>query len=168
MAQWLRVCLPVQGTRVRALVWEDPTCRGATKPVSHNYWACASGACAPQRERPRQWEARAPRWRAAPTRRNWRKPSHRNEDPTQPKIKKKKKILFIPPRLGRQPCWGFCHTQNSQFLHMPILVQTIITLNLYHLVVIIGSSVLLTFFIYSKSHSGCLLMFRSQSKSIVY
>ncbi|KAM9083735.1 elongator complex protein 1-like isoform 1-T1 [Megaptera novaeangliae] len=26
-----------QGTRVRALVWEDPTCRGATRPVSHNY-----------------------------------------------------------------------------------------------------------------------------------
>ena len=36
VAQWLRVCLPMQGTRVRALVWEDPTCRGATKPVSHN------------------------------------------------------------------------------------------------------------------------------------
>ena len=37
VAQWLRVCLPVQGTRVRALVWEDPTCHGATGPVSHNY-----------------------------------------------------------------------------------------------------------------------------------
>ena len=37
VAQWLRVCLPMQETRVRALVWEDPTCRGATKPVSHNY-----------------------------------------------------------------------------------------------------------------------------------
>ena len=36
VAQWLRVCLPMQGTRVRALVWEDPTCRGTTKPVSHN------------------------------------------------------------------------------------------------------------------------------------
>ena len=53
VAQWLRVCLPMQGTRVRALVSEDPTCRGATRPVSHNYWACASGACAPQQERPR-------------------------------------------------------------------------------------------------------------------
>ena len=62
VAQWLGVCLPKQRTRVRALVWEDPTCRGATGPVSHNCWACASGACAPQRERPRQWEARAPRW----------------------------------------------------------------------------------------------------------
>ena len=37
VAQWLRVCLPMQGTRVRALVWEDPTCRGATRPMSHNY-----------------------------------------------------------------------------------------------------------------------------------
>ena len=53
VAQWLRVCLPMQGTRVRALVWEDPTCRGATRPMSHNYWACASGACAPQQEMPR-------------------------------------------------------------------------------------------------------------------
>ena len=31
----MRVCLPMQGTRVRALVWEDPTCPGATRPVSH-------------------------------------------------------------------------------------------------------------------------------------
>ena len=36
VAQWLRVCLLVQGTRVRALVWEDPVCRGAAGPVSHN------------------------------------------------------------------------------------------------------------------------------------
>ena len=37
VAQWLRICLSMQGTRVRALVWEDPTCHGATRPVSHNY-----------------------------------------------------------------------------------------------------------------------------------
>ena len=37
VAQWLRICLLMQGTRVRALVWEDPTCRGAAGPVSHNY-----------------------------------------------------------------------------------------------------------------------------------
>ena len=37
VAQWLRIRLLIQGTGVRALVWEDPTCRGATKPVSHNY-----------------------------------------------------------------------------------------------------------------------------------
>ena len=33
VAQWLRVHLPMQGTRVRALVGEDPTCRRATKPA---------------------------------------------------------------------------------------------------------------------------------------
>ena len=37
VAQWLRIRLPMQGTRVRALVREDPTRHGATKPVSHNY-----------------------------------------------------------------------------------------------------------------------------------
>ena len=133
VAQWLGICLPMQGTRVRALVWEDPTYRGATKPVSHNYWACASGACAPQRERPRRWEARAPRWRVAPARRNWRKPSHRNEDPTEPKIninkwmnlkkkkKKKKKRIRLPMQGTR--VWSLvregptCHGATKPMCH---------------------------------------------------
>ena len=37
VVQWLRIRLPMQGTQVRALVREDPTCHGATKPVSHNH-----------------------------------------------------------------------------------------------------------------------------------
>ena len=37
VVQWLRICLPVQGTRVQALVREDTTCHRATKPVRHNY-----------------------------------------------------------------------------------------------------------------------------------
>ena len=41
VAQWLRIHLLMQGTWVRALVREDPTCSGAPKPVHHNYWACA-------------------------------------------------------------------------------------------------------------------------------
>ena len=69
----------MQGTQVWALVWEDPTCRGVTKPVRHNYWACTlepashsfwahmlqllnpahHRAHAPQQEKPPQWEARA-------------------------------------------------------------------------------------------------------------
>ena len=40
VAQWLRIRLPMQGAWVRALVWEDPTCSGATKPMRHNYGAC--------------------------------------------------------------------------------------------------------------------------------
>ena len=37
VAQWLRIHLPMQGTRVRALVQEDPPCRGATGPMRHSY-----------------------------------------------------------------------------------------------------------------------------------
>ena len=37
VVQWLKIHLPMQGTRVQALVWEDPTYRGATKPMHHNY-----------------------------------------------------------------------------------------------------------------------------------
>ena len=39
--QWWRICLPMQETRVRSLIWEDPTCLGASKPMSHNYRAWA-------------------------------------------------------------------------------------------------------------------------------
>ena len=80
----------MQGTQVQSLVREDPTCRGATKPVRHNYWACALDpashnywspratttaarvprAHAPQQEKPPQWEAQAPQRRVAPARRN--------------------------------------------------------------------------------------------------
>ena len=85
VAQWLRIHLPMQGTRIRALVQEDPTCRRATKPVCHNYWDCALEPAShsywarmPQllkptclepvlrNEKPPQWEACAPQRRVAP------------------------------------------------------------------------------------------------------
>ena len=37
VTQWLRIHLPMQGTRGQALVREDPPCCRATKPVHHNY-----------------------------------------------------------------------------------------------------------------------------------
>ena len=43
LAQWLRICLQMRGTRVWVLVREEPTCLRATKPVRHNYWAWALG-----------------------------------------------------------------------------------------------------------------------------
>ena len=85
VAQWLRIRLPMQGTRVRALVREDPAFHGATKPVRHNYWACALESAShsywaqepqllmPARlepvlrdEKPPQWEAHALQWSVAP------------------------------------------------------------------------------------------------------
>ena len=37
VAQWSRIRLPMQGTRVLPLVQEDPTCHGAVKSMRHNY-----------------------------------------------------------------------------------------------------------------------------------
>ena len=71
VAPWLRIRLPMHGTRVQALVWEDPTCRGATKlqllslrsrarepqllsPSATTIAARAPRACAPQQEEPLQ------------------------------------------------------------------------------------------------------------------
>ena len=41
VAQWLRISMLMQWTKVQALVQQDPICCGSTKPVGHNYWACA-------------------------------------------------------------------------------------------------------------------------------
>ena len=38
MAQWLRICLPMQGTGIQSLVREDSTSCGATKPTCYNCW----------------------------------------------------------------------------------------------------------------------------------
>ena len=88
--QWLRVRLPMQGTRVQALVREDPTCHGATKPV-RRYWACAlEPAChnywahEPQLLQPAHLEPVLRNKRSPHARSNWRKPACINEDPTQP------------------------------------------------------------------------------------
>ena len=71
------------GDTVWPLAREDPTCRGATKPMSCNYWSLSSRARARQQEKP-LW-IRSPRtseesslclW-------NWRKPECRNHDPAQ-------------------------------------------------------------------------------------
>ena len=35
--QWLSIHLPMQGTWVQSLVWEDSTCHRATKPTYHDY-----------------------------------------------------------------------------------------------------------------------------------
>ena len=35
--QWIGVCLPMQATGVQTLGWQDSTCHGATKPISHDY-----------------------------------------------------------------------------------------------------------------------------------
>ena len=94
-------CQSMQETRVWSLIWEDPTCQGATKPMCHNYWACAlepgsrnywaheatAEARAPQ-EKPPQWEACAPQLESSPCYLQLEKSPSTSEDPAQPKINK--------------------------------------------------------------------------------
>ena len=56
--QWLRVCLPVQGTWIQSLVQEDPTCHRATKPTTTE--SLHPRVCALQEEKPLQEETCAP------------------------------------------------------------------------------------------------------------
>ena len=59
VAQWKRICLPMQENRVQSLGWEDPTCCRATKPVRQllspsALTAEAPRVCALQQEKPLQ------------------------------------------------------------------------------------------------------------------
>ena len=65
----------MQGTQVRALVWEDPTCHRAPKPMRHNSWAHVPQLLKPARLEPVLCKKR---------RHLNEKPAHRNKDPTQP------------------------------------------------------------------------------------
>ena len=68
----------MQGTRIWALVREDPTYHGATKLMRHNYWACALETAS------HNYGARVPQLLKLvclePVLRNER--SHHNEKPT--------------------------------------------------------------------------------------
>ena len=72
VAHGLRIHLPMQGTWAPSLVWEDPTCHGAAKPVCQQFNP-RSGCHMPQllkpvnpgipdsqQEKPPQWEALVP------------------------------------------------------------------------------------------------------------
>ena len=71
VAQRLRIRLPMQGTRVRALVQEDPTCCRATKPVCHNYWALMPQLLKPAHLEPVLCDKRS---------HHNEKPTHRNKE----------------------------------------------------------------------------------------
>ena len=85
--QWVRIHLPMQGELVPSPVWEDSTCHGATKPMSHKYWSHkpqllkpvlrpattetqVPRACAAQQEEPPQGEAHVWQGGVAPAHRN--------------------------------------------------------------------------------------------------
>ena len=95
----VRFHLAVQGTRVQALVWEDPTCHGATNPVRHNCWAhvlnpanSSHWAHEPRAPAPNKRSHRSgkptPHNKEQPRRPTTRDSLHKNEDPAQSKMSK--------------------------------------------------------------------------------
>ena len=64
VVQWFKICPPVQGTWVRSLVHEDPTCCQATEPHAPWLLSLCSGACAAA-EAP-SMRSRAPPRKVAP------------------------------------------------------------------------------------------------------
>ena len=80
-------------------VQEDPTCCGATKPRSHNNWACALEPASrnywvpgprarAQQEKSLQWEVHAAQLESSPCSPQLEKSPWSNEDSAQPKINK--------------------------------------------------------------------------------
>ena len=59
VVQWLKICLPMQGTQFQSPDWEVYTCCRATKPVCHTTEPMLL-AHVLQQEKPPQREARAP------------------------------------------------------------------------------------------------------------
>ena len=91
MVQWLRICLSVQETQVRSLVWEDPTCLRAAKPVLH-YQACTLESVL-YKKRSHCNENPTRSAREEPLLPELEKSTHSNEDPVQPKINKIKNFI---------------------------------------------------------------------------
>ena len=86
---WESACQCRVGTWVPPLVWEDPTCHGATRPVCHKYWSpWTLSLCSATRQ------ATAMRSPHAATREQplltitRASPHTAREDPVQPKINK--------------------------------------------------------------------------------
>ena len=72
VVQWLRICLPMQGTQVQSLVGEDSTWFRATKPVHHNYWSLRALEPGCHKKRSHCSE----------------KPANRNKQPSSPQVQK--------------------------------------------------------------------------------
>ena len=86
VVQWLRIHLPMQRTLVWSLVQDNPTCRGAAKPMYHNYWSPWALEPGLYNKRHHCSEKPAHQSRVAPTHCNQRKPLDSSKDPVQPKI----------------------------------------------------------------------------------
>ena len=113
----VEICLPTQEIQVWSLVWENPTCSGAIKPVCHNYRARA-----PEPENRNYWahvlhSKREPRAMRSPCTATGEQPppSTTRGKPLQPQRPSPDKIKIprtvahsAPPSMGfsRQEYWS--------------------------------------------------------------
>ena len=93
--QWLRICLPMKGTQVWSLVWEDPTWHGANKanywacvlePGFHDYWCLPLGTAVPNKKSHRSEKPAHHDQGGAPACTTRERPCANHKDPVQPKI----------------------------------------------------------------------------------
>ena len=75
----------MQETQFWSLIWEDSTCRRATKPVHRKYWVHMPQLLKPPHPRARalpvQWQARAPQLQRSPSSLQLEKSLSSNKDP---------------------------------------------------------------------------------------
>ena len=118
VVQWLGICLPMQGTWVRSLAWEDSTCPGASTEATTTEAQALWSPWSATREVTAMRSPHTTTREKAPLMATRRKPSRSNEDPLQPKINKYFKIIFkksmtsvlIKKELG----WGEIWTQRKE------------------------------------------------------
>ena len=94
VAQWLRACLLMRGTRVRALVWEDPTCRGSDwvrepQLLSLRVWDLCSATRGCDSERPAHRDEEWPPLAATRGSPSTEMTQHSNQSINQTKKKKR-------------------------------------------------------------------------------
>ena len=85
----VRIHLPMQGTQVWSLVWEDSLCHRATKPVHHNYWThMPYSLCSVTREATARRSPHTATREYLPLTLTREKLACSKEDPVQPKTNK--------------------------------------------------------------------------------
>ena len=90
----MRICLPMQGTWVPSLVWEDSTCCRAVKPRHHNLLKPARLKPVLHNKRSRHND-KPVKLESSPRSPQLKKAHEQHKDPVHPKINKSLKIHGI-------------------------------------------------------------------------
>ena len=109
----------MQGTQVGSLVWEDPTCQGATKPTHHNCWA---GALEPTLCNQRSHCSEKPITKSGPCSQQLEKAlkQHWRRSSAAKKKKKKNHLSIIYSHLNKEPSfWCMTNAWSDPTMQWP-------------------------------------------------